>query len=155
LLVCLVTPGAFVHPDYLAYFNCLALGHPERIEVDSDLDWGQDLAQLSTWLRARNIGDVAISYFGRADLHRAGLPEFRELAPYHKVDGWVAISAYNEALPTPFVMHRLQGIDSPYYSIPWNYEKVKHEPGPFAWLQAYQPVTRIGQSIFVYHIEAR
>ena len=30
------------YPDYLPYFN-EAVAHPERVLVDSDLDWGQDL----------------------------------------------------------------------------------------------------------------
>ena len=35
--------SAGAHPDYLAYFNELAGGEPERIAADSDLDWGQDI----------------------------------------------------------------------------------------------------------------
>lgn len=152
ILVCLAGSGVLTHPEYLAYFNWTALGHPERIEVDSDLDWGQDLAQLSAWLRAANVKNVAISYFGRADLDRAGLPEYHELIPNQTVSGWVAISAYNRALPSPFQVTRLPGITVPYYSIPWNFEQLHHEPGPFLWLEQYKPVARIGKSIFVYNI---
>ena len=39
------------HPDYLAYFNALAGDDPERIVVDSDLDWGQDIKRLGQRLR--------------------------------------------------------------------------------------------------------
>ena len=39
--------SAMAHPDYIAYFNELAGTHPERILVDSDLDWGQDMNRLS------------------------------------------------------------------------------------------------------------
>jgi 4-amino-4-deoxy-L-arabinose transferase-like glycosyltransferase len=35
------------HPDYLAYFNEAAGSHPERILLNSDLDWGQDLRSPS------------------------------------------------------------------------------------------------------------
>jgi hypothetical protein len=152
LLLCLAGSVVLAHPDYLSYFNWFALGHPERIEVDSDLDWGQDLAQLAGWLRTAAVKDIAISYFGRADLNSAGLPEFYELLPNQRVTGWVAISAYNRALPSPFQVRHLPGIGAPYYSIPWNYEKLHHDPGPFAWLQEYQPIARIGTSIFVYNI---
>jgi 4-amino-4-deoxy-L-arabinose transferase-like glycosyltransferase len=155
MLVCLAGSGVLVHPEYLAYFNWFALGHPERIEVDSDLDWGQDLAQLSGWLRAAAVKEVAISYFGRADLDRANLPRYYELPPNQRVTGWVAISAYNRTLPAPFHVRRLPGIEAPYYSVPWNFEKLPHEPGPFSWLKAYQPVARIGQSIFVYNIASQ
>src|ERR1700737_2936168 len=34
------------HPDYLAYFNAFAGSEPERIVVDSDLDWGKDIKRL-------------------------------------------------------------------------------------------------------------
>ncbi len=53
---------AIAHPDYLAYFNELAGRHPERIAVDSNLDWGQDL------LRLRHAD--YLSYFGSADVRR-------------------------------------------------------------------------------------
>ena len=43
------------HPDYLAYFNEFAGSHPERILLDSDLDWGQDLLRLSTALQQKHI----------------------------------------------------------------------------------------------------
>jgi hypothetical protein len=35
--------------------------------VDSSLDWGQDLKGLGSWLRARGIARVKLSYFGSAD----------------------------------------------------------------------------------------
>ncbi|HET8548482.1 MAG TPA: glycosyltransferase family 39 protein, partial [Bryobacteraceae bacterium] len=38
--------SALAHPDYTAYFNELAWGEPEWIRVDSDLDWGQNVARL-------------------------------------------------------------------------------------------------------------
>jgi hypothetical protein len=58
-----------VHPHYLAYFNEVA-GGPARgyhCLVDSSLDWGQDLKGLATWLAARGIARVKLSYFGSAD----------------------------------------------------------------------------------------
>ena len=46
LLGWLVVTSVRAHPDYLPYFNELAGSQPERILVDSDLDWGQDLLRL-------------------------------------------------------------------------------------------------------------
>ena len=151
LLVCLIGSSILAHPNYLAYFNFFAFGHPERIAADSDLDWGQDLGRLSGWLRERGVRDIALSYFGRAELDRAGLPNFHELPPYQEVHGWVAISAYNRALPSPFQVRPFAGMAT-YYAIPWNFDKLIHGAGPFAWLRAYQPVARVGESIFVYNI---
>jgi hypothetical protein len=148
----LVVSSIRSHPDYLAYFNFVASDRPERIEVDSDLDWGQDLARLSKWLHARSVNDVALSYFGTADLTHADLPNFHELVPYQKVDGWIAISARYRVIPSPFVVQAAPPGMPLYYSVPGNFNKVRPGNGPFSWLNAYQPVQRIGHSIFVYYI---
>jgi Dolichyl-phosphate-mannose-protein mannosyltransferase len=148
----LVVSSVHAHPDYLSYFNLFASDRPERIEVDSDLDWGQDLARLSKWLHARGVNEVALSYFGTADLTHADLPNFHELVPYQKVDGWIAISARYRVIPSPFVVQAAPPGMPLYYSVPGNFNKVRPGTGPFAWLSAYQPVERIGHSIFVYYI---
>src|ERR1700675_31595 len=98
-LASLAISSVLAHPDYLAYFNFLASDRPQRIAVDSDLDWGPDLAPLSKWLRARGGQDVALSYFGTVDVTHADLPPFHELVPYQKVSGWVAISARYRVIP--------------------------------------------------------
>jgi hypothetical protein len=151
----LVASSVLAHPDYLAYFNFLASDRPERIQVESDLDWGQDLARLSKWLRARDVQEVAISYFGTADLTRAGLPNFHELAPYEQTSGWIAISARNRVIPSPFVVTPLPSGMAPFYSIPKGDTTIKPGNGPFAWLTAYKPMDKIGSSIFVYYIPSR
>jgi hypothetical protein len=150
-LVFLAANSALSHPNYLAYFNWFASSHPEHIEVDSDLDWGQDLARLSNWLRANGVSELALSYFGSVDLDHADLPLFHELEPFKRVSGWIAISAYNRTLPSPFHVTRLTNVP-PYFSIPYPFDGRKATEGPFAWLTAYTPVARVGNSIFVYKI---
>jgi len=61
--------AAFIHPDYLAYFNELVGGprNGHKILVDSSLDWGQDLKPLAGWLKQRGIPSVKLSYFGTGD----------------------------------------------------------------------------------------
>jgi 4-amino-4-deoxy-L-arabinose transferase-like glycosyltransferase len=151
-VVWLAASSVLAHPDYLAYFNLFASDQPERIEVDSDLDWGQDLARLSKWLRAQGVQEIALSYFGTVDLTRAGLPDYHELQPYQKVSGWVAISARYRVIPAPFVATPSGAGQATYYSIPGNFDRIKPGKGAFAWLMAYKPVARIGRSIFVYYI---
>ena len=59
-----------IHPHYLAYFNEVAGGpwNGYRTLVDSNLDWGQELKDLRTWLTTRNITEpIWLSYFGMAD----------------------------------------------------------------------------------------
>lgn len=112
------------YPDYLAYFNFTAGDHPERILVDSDLDWGQDLRRLSRELARRHISDVFIAYRGTADLTREHLPTFRLLKPGQRVNGWIAIDMLS----------------------------LKEERAGYGWLAAYTPVQRVGKSIDLYDI---
>ena len=57
----LVAESVRAHPDYLPYFDQLAGKRPERVLLDSDLDWGQDLGRLAERL-------------GRAECRRCGSP---------------------------------------------------------------------------------
>jgi 4-amino-4-deoxy-L-arabinose transferase-like glycosyltransferase len=115
----------YAWPDYLAYFNPLAGSHPERILVDSDLDWGgQDLRRLEQVLAAHGVSQLWLGYKGTADLAREPLPPFSPLRPHQPVSGWVAIT-----------MLTLQ----------------ENQAG-YSWLAPYQPVQRVGRSILLYHI---
>jgi 4-amino-4-deoxy-L-arabinose transferase-like glycosyltransferase len=116
---------AFAYPDYLAYFNPLAGDHPERILVDSDLDWGgQDLRRLEQVLAARGVQQLWLGYRGTADLSREALPPYTLLRPNQPVSGWVAIT-----------MLTLQ----------------ENQAG-YDWLRRYQPVQRVGKSFALYYI---
>jgi len=112
------------HPDYLPYFNELASPELERKLVGSDLDWGQDLARLADELRRRDVDSISIAYFGSADLAQHGLPAYRILSEGLETDGWVAISM--ALLVTKEGYH---------------------------WLESFQPVSIVGKSIVLYHIE--
>jgi hypothetical protein len=120
-----------VHPDYLAYFNEFAGQHPERILVDSDLDWGQDLLRLSSTLQQKHVDEVSIAYAGSAglDLTQFSLPRFKQLTPHQPTTGWVAIS---------LLRLKAGGLGFPSDS--------------FSWLNAYQPVCVVGRSIRLYYV---
>jgi 4-amino-4-deoxy-L-arabinose transferase-like glycosyltransferase len=124
----LIATGA-AHPDYLAYFNESARGHPERILVDSDLDCGQDLLRLVDAVHSLRVKELAISYNGSADLTRHGLPQFHALVPHQPSTGWVAISMYRLKIGGGSL-----------------------SPDAYSWLNAYSPVRRIGKSILLYYI---
>ena len=112
------------HPDYLPYFNALAGNAPERFQGDSDLDWGQDLGRLSRRLRELGVEELAVAYFGTADLDKAGLPRFRELAPGERTSGWIAVSTRYLVMPP--------------------------SDGAFEWLKQYRPVETVGKTIRLY-----
>jgi 4-amino-4-deoxy-L-arabinose transferase-like glycosyltransferase len=123
----ILVSSAIAHPDYLAYFNGFAGSHPERILVDSDLDWGQDLLRLSAVLRTRGVPKVSIAYNGGADLSRMNLPPFEVLAPCTRTAGWIAVSLYKLQMSKPSI-----------------------GCGGYSWLEAYQPVVLVGKSIRLY-----
>jgi hypothetical protein len=133
--------SAAAHPDYLPYFNELALGHPEHIVVDSDLDWGQDLWRLRDRLAQVGASRVTLGYFwGRSEgrfwerTEGQGLPPAEPLLPYKRTSGWVAITEWT--LTTYGERCRRQAGAS---------------TGAFDWLNEY-PFERIGKSIRLYHI---
>lgn len=128
LVAFVVVDSALVHPDYLAYFNQFASRHPERVLCESDLDWGQDLHRLTKSLKAREAGQVAIKYFGTAPLDRVGLPPYSELPPTGSTTGYAAIS-----------LHYLVMMNA-------------HD-GSYGWLKQYEPVEKVGKSIYLYKIE--
>jgi 4-amino-4-deoxy-L-arabinose transferase-like glycosyltransferase len=117
-------------PDYLAYFNVLAGAEPERLLVDSDLDWGQDVNRVATELRVRGIGRVFTALNGYADLSRHGYPAHGDLDWHQSATGWIVISLTQWAF----------GTNPPPYD-------------GYAWLKAYEPVATIGKTVRLYYVD--
>ena len=88
--------SALAHPDYIPYFNEIAASEPENWMVDSDLDWGQDVKQLSRRLRELGAQQVSFSPCIVGDLERMhGLPRLGYNNPAHPDPGWNAVSPTN------------------------------------------------------------
>jgi predicted membrane-bound dolichyl-phosphate-mannose-protein mannosyltransferase len=130
-----------IYPHYLAYFNEL-IGGPKNgyhYLVDSNLDWGQDLIGLKKYLEKEGNPEIIFSYYGTADPHQYGIKyqglfyksplktdrKIKSLKPERE---FLAISVNN-----------LQGV---FYE----------DHHLFAWLKEYEPVKKIGYSIFIYDI---
>ncbi len=131
-----------IFPYYLTYFNELVGGSENgyKYVTDSNLDWGQDLKRLAQWTEERNIEKIKVDYFG------GGMPEYYlgnkfekwwgERDPKEAQNSWLAVSAtflqQGRAVPT-------KGWDQPtdYYM----------------WLNEYEPVEIVGNSIFIFYIE--
>jgi hypothetical protein len=111
------------NPDYMPYFN-EAVASPERVLVDSDLDWGQDLRRLEQRAAEIKIPKLNLAYRGTADLPREPLPPYVIMPPWKPATGWVAISALAKV----------------------------HDPKGYAWLDAYKPMEKIGKTIDLYYI---
>jgi 4-amino-4-deoxy-L-arabinose transferase-like glycosyltransferase len=77
------------HPDYLAYFNALAGSEPERIAVDSDLDWGQDIKRLGK--RLRELGASSVAFYPFFPVATHDLPLITTSYRDHPSPGWNAM----------------------------------------------------------------
>jgi len=93
LLVWHAATSAFAHPDYIPYFNFLAGAEPEKILVDSDLDWGQDMKRLARRLEELGAREVTFHPFITARLEAFhGFPPIHPMDPEFPSSGWDAVS---------------------------------------------------------------
>ncbi len=119
--------GSFIaHPDYLPWMNAFAGTHPERVVLDSNFDWGQDVVRLRDACRAKGIQEIGVAIFGTVDMKRIGMPPVHEIDPLHGAPGWYAVS---ESLIIPAQVR---------------------DPRAYTWL-TQQPFERIGRTIRLYH----
>jgi hypothetical protein len=123
---------ASIYPDYLAFFNALSggPGNGPRYLVDSNIDWGQDVKKLKSWLKVRGTNRVWIGYFGKAEMRYYGLdfrnpPEALDQEKWNEIDGFVAASAT-----------LLNGVYLPLARL--------------APLRLREPIAKVGYSIYVY-----
>lgn len=114
------------YPDYLSYFNFTAGQHPERILIDSDLDWSQDVERLQRRLTALKITKFGFVYRGTIDVIGERLPGVWMVQPFQPATGWIAASLFARDTVA-------QG-------------------EAYQWLKQYTPVERIGKSIDLYYI---
>jgi len=131
--------SAMIHPHYLAYFNEIAGGPGKGYEflADSNIDWGQDLIGLKEYLSHNQIDKIYLAYFGKVDPSLYGI-NF-DLLPDKPVKGYCAISvSYLAGLP----YHLYKDLKL-HYSPPHSYR----------WLSDFQPIDKIGYSIYIYKIE--
>ena len=132
LAIWTIVSCAFTYPDFLSYFN-EAVGGPQKGHLyldDSNLDWGQDLGRLAQ-IQAQYPDEpmyIAQEYiFDPAAYGFSATPFKAEQIP-SPPEGLVAISKQWA------IRHRIQP-RSPYY---------------FNWLEKYQPIQTIGNSIWVF-----
>jgi MFS family permease len=99
LVAAQVLTAVIAYPSYLSYFNAL-IGDPrnaDRVLIDSNLDWGQDLRRLGQWARANDIDVIRVHYFGAGSVeHELGPRAIRWPAPRPQPlpQGWFAVSRH-------------------------------------------------------------
>jgi hypothetical protein len=140
--------GLWQWPHYISYFNVLAGGPQNRWQLlsDSNVDWGQDLPALAVWQRQTGQ-PLNLSYFGTAHPSAYGL-DFTPLPTWAAApeQGDPARQAYDPANPAPgfyaISVTNLHGV------------VLGEQRDTFAWFREREPLARIGDSIFVYSVEA-
>ena len=130
-------------PHYLSYFNEAAGGSKNgyKFVTDSNYDWGQDLKRLKNWVEENNINKIYIDYFGGGDV------------PYYLGEKYIRWEGTRD--PNEFPKGNYLAVSATFLqegrATP---AKNFNQPTDFYnWLSDYQPLTRAGNSIFIYHIK--
>ncbi len=142
LLAWLALSTSLTYPHYLAYFNELVgPRNGYKVLVDSNLDWGQDLPGLRSWMDERGVEQVYLSWFGVAPPEHYGVR-------YRYLPGWPPFE--NPALRVYHPQRPLPGI---YAISATNLVGVLlDDPDTFAFFRARPPAAQIGYSIFIYEV---
>lgn len=123
LLLMHIGDSLYSHPDYLAYFTPPVRGSEHLYLLDSNLDWGQDLARLADYVRAKKLPAILLTYEGDDHAAKFGINNLL-LPPGHPDCCWVATG-----------VNALKGI------------------GPYIkFLEFREPDARVGKSIFVFRL---
>ena len=139
---------AMVYPHHLEYFNELAGGPVEgyRSLVDSNVDWGQDLALLKRWTEAHPASEpINLCYFGTADPRYYGLRHRNLLGGY----GSEASVGLDAAIPGVLAISVTNLEGAPYLP------EMRAEWSKFLTESGARPIGRVGYSIFLYQLERK
>lgn len=132
LILCIgLIPVILNFPYPLAFFSEIAGGPQDghNYLLDSNLDWGQNLKFLKTYLIKHRIPHVCMVYFGQGDLIHEGIdfryvPKNSELEGIRDINCVVAISA----------------------------ESLFWEKSNYTWLLSYKPTATIGWGIYLFDL---
>ena len=133
----LIVGAWIIYPDHLAYFN-EAVGGPLRgpdLLDDSNIDWGQDLKRLRSWMDDNRVETIRLLYPWNGSPQYYGI-RFEPVTSMDWLDrprpGLYAISTM--ALVRGRLVARTEGARSD-------------------WLDRYQPLDRVGYSFYIYRFE--
>jgi len=133
-----------IHPHYPSFFNYLSGGpaNGHNIIVDSNIDWGQDLIRLKTWIDENQVDEVNLSWFGTAKPEYYGI-RYKPLPGLPQNFSLWWDPPYDTRQPEP-------GIYAISVSNLW--EIPLKEKTVFQWFRRREPDHRIGYSIHIYEI---
>lgn len=127
LLVWYAGTSLWISPHYLAYISEIGGGPDNGIHLlfESDFDWGQEMKGLRSYLEEKKIDRVKLAYFSTAEPAHYGI-RYDPLPcdnPPRPESGIIAASA-----------------------------TVLQVWGCYDWLKNYEPVDKVGYTIFIYNI---
>lgn len=133
-----VVTAILAFPSYISYFNPLIGSHrnADRILIDSNLDWGQDLRRLAQWTRDHGVDLMRVHYFGAGSVeHEFGDRGERWSAPRRELlpKGWFAVSRH-------------------FYRISFDPRRSRMNYDDYLRASGAEFVTSIGGSIDVYRV---
>jgi len=140
---------AVAAPHYLSYFNLPSrmLGEPHELLVDSNLDWGQDLKRLKSYMEENRLGSIKLAYFGAASPRQLNLVHevlpsgglYRDFEPE-----WKAAKSLRAgdliAVSATVLSGALSAEEREYYR---------------RLLGKIEPIETVGRSIFIYRLPRR
>lgn len=145
-----VFSSLYVFPHYLSYYNELAGGTSNGYKISGhpNYDWGQDLKRLGTWVDSQGIQSIYVDFFGRAE------PEYYFKDKYIPWRGssWWELYQIGTDSPEDFPRGNYLAVSATFLPAgKWtNNPSMERD---YAWLDDYEPIVRVGSSIFVYYIE--
>ncbi|MEZ6057797.1 MAG: glycosyltransferase family 39 protein [Planctomycetaceae bacterium] len=143
-------------PHFLGYFNELAggpkVGH--RHLINSNIDWGQDTLLLRKWYDAHpEAKEMKIALWPSIDSYQAGLP----LSPPNPGPN-CKLSRYNEEIETGPVpgwyalsVNLIHGY--PFSVQTHGHGRIGAPQNCFSYFRYFEPVDRIGNSIWIYSLD--
>jgi hypothetical protein len=130
------------YPDYLAYFNEV-IGGPRngwRYLSDSNLDWGEELPRLASYVRENQIDDLKLAYLGGGNPAFYGIHATMLEVPYawepHDVPQVFFPSPGTYAISVTLLHGAVFGNRRDY----------------FQYFRDREPAARLGESIFIYQV---
>ena len=141
LLVWFILASLSVFPHYLTYYN-EAVGGPSQgyhYFTGAAFDIGQNLGLLAAYAEKQNLGHIKLAYFGEADPSYYDLDY--EFLIYH--GNLYNLSVENCEPQTGIVAASITYLQP---------TRELQNPYCLSWLREYNPIAKIGNTIFVYNI---
>lgn len=127
-LAWLVVSSVAAHPDYLPWMNAFAGRRPERVLLDSNFDWGQDVWRLARICQKRGITSLGFALNTGVRGTSVGITSGYFLDENLPSRGWMVISEEK------IVLARVRN------------------PVAYEWLTAGRKYERVGKTLRLYRV---